>query len=768
MGTKRKRRKLKPVRLIIVLAALAFLIFAGAALGLVALSIKDLPAWNEGKLFSNASTLIYDKDSQLVAKVGEENRVPVSLSEIPEDVQEAFLAAEDHRFYEHHGIVLRAIARAAVQDVLNQRLDQGGSTITMQLVKLSFLNPEKKFKRKIQEVILTFMVENKFTKEEILEMYLNKIYLGEGAYGIQSAAQTYFDKEVSELDISEAAVLAALPQAPSALSPLRNPEGALNRRNLVLDKMAEYNYITPQQRDEAKAKPLNIKEGSSTDQYPAAYFIDYVTEQLIDKYGDQVSTGGLRVYTTLDRDIQKAAENAFNKPANFPASVRDAQNVLQPQGAAVVLDPKTGYIRAIIGGREHTHKLGFNRATDTPGRQPGSTFKPIAAYGPAIEYKGLGPATVIDDIPTRYGSYEPKNSDGRYRGLITLRSALTHSVNIAAVKVLMDHVGISEAANFARGLGIGLNPNSLGASMALGSKEVTPLQLAAAYGAFANQGIYSEPTAVLRVEAPDGTVLFEHRPKQHQAMKPTTAYLITDMLKSVVQSGTGTNARIGRPQAGKTGTSDKAKDIWFAGYTPDLVGVVYIGYDDPKSMQHAFGGTFTAGIWRQIMSEALKNVPARDFPRPSGLVSASVDSKSGMRPGPNTPPQHIVTDLFVQGTVPTAVDDTHVLMEVCATTGQLPSEYCPERLTKVLVKLPYTVPKSVADFADRAPTEVCTVHSPGNWDPNQPWPPVENSPPGQAGGDEIIPGLQQQPESEDNSANNNPAGNGWNRKKWLQ
>lgn len=712
MGGKRKRRKLRPGRFVLFIFLLLTLMGGGAALGLVAISIKDLPALSEGALLSSNSTLIYDKDNKLVAKVGIENRVPISLTEIPEQVQNAFLASEDRRFFEHHGVDLRGILRAAYIDLTGGGRHQGASTITQQLVRLSVLTPEKTFKRKIQEAILAIKVERQYSKEEILEMYLNKVYFGEGAYGIESAAQTYFAKTVAELTISDAALLVSLVKAPSLYSPYRDESGARERRNIILGQMAEYGYISRGEAAAAQSEPLNIKEGSPAGrQYPYPYFIDYVTEQLIEKYGpEKVYKQGLKVYTTLDPKIQSIAEKVMANDRNFPPSGGKEK----PQGAVVVLDPKNGQIRALVGGREHTNKLGWNRATRKPGRQPGSAFKPIAAYGPAIELKGMGTASVVDDAPVKYGNYEPHNDNRSYRGLITLKTALTYSVNVVAVKLLMDHVTIPEAISFAGRLGIKINPNTVGASMALGTEEVTPLQLAGAYAAFANHGVYTEPSAILKVQELDGTLLDEYTPAQRQAMKPATAYMVTDMLKSAVQSGTGTGAAIGRPAAGKTGTTDQGKDIWFAGYTPELVGVVWIGHDDPKPMPRSYGGTYPAPIWRQIIGQALEGKPVKNFTRPPGVVSATVDSKSGLRPGPNTPPNHLATGLFAEGTVPGKEDDTHVLMEVCATSGQLPGQYCPDRVIRTLIKLPYNVPKSVADYSERVPTEFCTVHSPGS------------------------------------------------------
>ncbi len=728
MARRPRKRRLRIGRFF---AFLGLLLFAAAGLmviGLVAVSIKDIPAWNTEALLSSNTTLIYDKDNKLVAKVGIENRVPVSISEIPNLVQKAFLAAEDHRFYQHHGIDFRGIMRAAFKDITGRGMHQGASTITQQLVKLSFLTPEKTFKRKIQEIILAAQVEHYYSKDEILEMYLNKIYFGQGAYGIQAAAQTYFKKDAKDLTLAEAALLAGIPKSPNYYSPLAakdtpdgQPHQSISRQKTILQLMADYGFITQFQAEEALKSPISITKAPT--KYPYPYFVDYVTELLIRKYGEnQVYNSGLKVYTTLDPSIQAIAEGVMSDEKNFPPP----KGKDKPQGAVVVLDPSNGHVRAIVGGREHTNRLGWNRATKKPGRQPGSTFKPIIDYGPAIEFLGMGPATVIDDAPVKYGNYEPPNFDNKFSGLITLRNALVNSVNVVAVKLLVDHVSIPKAIEFASRLGFDIEGRSVGASLALGTEEVTPLQMAGAYGAFANNGVFNDPVVILKVVGPDGTVLEEHKPRPRQVMKPTTAYLLSDMMKSATQEGTGKNANLGRPTAGKTGTTDDGKDIWFCGYTPDLVGVVWLGYDRPTPMKEAFGGGFPAKIWYKIMIQAHKDIPPRDFQRPPGIVTATVDKKSGLLPGPNTPPEHQVTDLFVEGTVPTAVDNTHVLVEICAATGLLPNRYCPDKVVRNLIKLPYTVPDYVADFNMRVPDRVCTLHGSGG----APMPPGQNGTPG--------------------------------------
>ncbi|MDD4766493.1 MAG: penicillin-binding protein 1A [Desulfotomaculaceae bacterium] len=713
---RRAKRKLNLLRLLILFIALIVVTGGVVSIGLFFTSVRDMPALTPGTLESGASSMIYDKDGNLISQIGIKNSVPVDLEYVPEQVKNAFLSIEDPGFYNHHGISMRGIARAAVSNIMSRSKSEGGSTITQQLVRTTMLSSEKTMERKIQEAVLAIQAERRYTKNEILEMYLNSIYLGEGAYGIQAASMVYFGKTVDELNLEEAALLGGLPQAPSAYSPFRDPEAAKYRRNDVLDSMVKNKCISAGEAEQAKATDIVLDDSEIAFlQYPYPYFLDYVTDQLVEKYGeDEVFKGGLRVYTTLDPDIQLIAEAAMARNDNFPASNPDENGMLQPEGATVVLEPNTGYIKALVGGREHTQRRQWNRAVNTI-RQPGSAFKPIAVYGPAIEYLGLSPASVVDDAPVSYGTYKPQNFDGRYRGLITLRTAVADSVNVAAVKVMMDYVGIDRAIEFSSRLGIDLDPASHGASMALGGldKGVTPLQMASAYGAFANSGIFVEPTAILKVEKSDGIILEQSIPRQQQVMKTTTAYLITDMLESAVQRGTGTGARIGRPVAGKTGTTDEGKDLWFVGYTPELVTAVWIGYDQPTPMEQAFGGTYPTRVWQEIMSKALRGVPSKNFAPADGIVTSTVDSKSGKLPGPNTPGNSLVTDLFIEGTVPTDTDNVHNYVEICPASGQLATSHCPNRVITTAVKLPYDVSDAVEDYSQRIPTEYCTMHGSG-------------------------------------------------------
>ncbi|MFZ5641754.1 MAG: transglycosylase domain-containing protein [Bacillota bacterium] len=726
---KKKKKKLNTLRFIIVVVVFLALVTGGSVGGLVMASLKDMPAWDPKALEPNLPSYIYDKDGNMVTSIFVENRVPVQLDQVPPQVRKAFLAIEDVRFYDHGGLDIKRIIGAAVADVKAGYAAQGASTITQQLAKIAFLNPEKSLKRKIQEAAIALQLERKYTKDQLFEMYLNRIYFGEGAYGIQSAAQVYFGRPVSELELHEAALLAGLPKAPNNYSPYKNPEAALKRRNVVLRQMAENNFASEAEVAAAMEKPIELTgtKARNMDKYPYPYFVDFVTDKLLAKYGEhKVYKGGLKVYTTLDPAIQAVAEKTLADKKNYPKSKPDKNGVVQPQAAVVVLDPHTGHIKALVGGRDHSQKLQFNRATDAY-RQPGSAFKPVVAYAPAIE-NGKSPGTSVEDLPLKVGSKEFKNYDGQYHGIVTYRTAVTHSYNIPAINVLKD-TGITKSINFAKKLGItsfvsskdNAKRNDENLSIALGglTKGITPLELAGAYGAFANKGVYVEPVAIIKVTDRNDLLLDEtdFKPKKKVAMKQTTAFLITDLLQSVVKRGTGTRAALGkRPVAGKTGTTSDYKDAWFAGYTPELVGVVWMGQDDPVPLREAngrgvTGGSFPAKIWKEVMGKALKDTPVKEFESPDGLIRDTICSISGDQPGPNCPKDDLVTEWFVKGKVPSKVCEVHVLVEVCAESNQLPNEYCPTKVSRAFVK-------GAKDSKDAIPTETCTIHGPGTAKPS--------------------------------------------------
>jgi penicillin-binding protein 1A len=607
---KRKKSRLNILQIIVVLLFLLFFITGGVASGLAYVCVRDLPVLKIDTLNKKGPSVLYDVYGKPFAELKSENYLPVKYADVPKVVRESFLAAEDARFYQHHGVDFWAILRSAWANISRQKIVQGGSTITQQVVKNTFLTPERTLKRKIQEIILALQLERRYSKEEIFMAYLNNIYFGEGARGIGAAAETYFKKQVNDLTLAEAALLAGLPQAPSYYSPFRNPQAATARRNSVLDSMVKHGFITPREREQTEQKPLNLKKNTASfsSPYPYPYFVDYVVQQVVNKYGEEyLYHGGLKIYTTLNPNIQKAAEQAVSKKANFPFTTHDNQQNVQPQAAVVVIDPQNSAIRALVGGREHTTNLGYNRATMAY-RQPGSAFKPIIAYAPALEYLNMTPKSIISDTPVSYSDYCPKNYNGRYRGTVTLKDALAYSINIPAVK-LLNQVGLTQAITFARQMGFtNIEPTREGLSVALGGlhKGVTPLQMAAAYATFANDGIYTAPEPIIRITQDNGTILEETNPVSRRVMRPQTAQMMTEMLKAAVSYGTGTQARIfGLDVAGKTGTTDRSKDIWFCGYTPHLVGVVWMGCDIPRYMSGVSGGKYCASIWRQVMLASL-------------------------------------------------------------------------------------------------------------------------------------------------------------------
>jgi len=737
---KRKKRKLNLFRAFIL--AILFIAFVGFGIsaGFVVGLVKNLPDLDSDSLNPELTTLIYDKDGKKVAELhGVENRIPVDLEQIPEELIQAFIATEDRAFYKHPGINPIAFIRAALANLRAGRIVQGGSTITMQLVENAFFaeKPERSYKRKIQEAVLAIQLERNYTKDEILEAYLNHIYFGHGAYGVQAAAQTYFGKNVEDLTLSEAAAITGVTNNPALYSPFRNEEAAKHRRAIVLDNMVEAGFITREEAEKAKKEPFNLTQlkQKSSRKYP--YFIDAVVleaEKLLKEKGMQPADlyrSGLHIYTTLDTSIQKTMEQVYSDPSNFPKSPDE----VPVQSAMVVLDPHTGEIRGLIGGREHTVERGFNRAIHSE-RQPGSAIKPVAVYAPALE-NGYTAATVIDDVPVIYHQsngkpYSPKNYDGRYRGLITIREAVRWSVNIPAVK-LLDMIGVETGYNFAKRLGLPLVPADKGLSLALGgiTRGVSPLEMASAYGAFANHGIWVEPHTITKITDHEGNILIEVNPEKRIAMSEQTAYIMTNILETVVNSGTGTRARIsGWPVAGKTGTTQLPdtpefkgrkgeKDAWFVGYTPDLVGVVWIGYDKttPKHyLRGVYGGSYAAPIWKKVMTSALKGKPAKNFERPEGIVWLSVDAKSGKLPNELTPDEFIIKEIFAKDTIPREVSDVWVEGEVCAESGKLPTEFCPEIVSKVFLKrpVPYNGTVKPEDAYLEAPKEKCDIHQDGN------------------------------------------------------
>ncbi len=602
------------------------------------------------------------------------------------------------------------------------------------------MSQEKTIKRKVQEIWLALQVENKYTKEEILEFYLNQIYFGHSANGVQSASQVYFGKNVQDLTLAEAAMLAGITRNPSIYSPYINFDRAKERQEVILNEMVKNKFISKEEAEEAKTEEIHLAGlKDSYESYKAPFFVDHVIREVVkifkEEYGitsdeafNRIYNGGLRIYTTVNMNIQKKAEQVMADPNNYPKTTIN-NDTPQPQGALVIIDHSNGHIKALVGGRQHEKKLGLNRATQSY-RQPGSSFKPISVYSPAIDL-GYTAASVVDDAPVFYKSWAPENQNRRFNGLVTIRKAIENSINVVAVKVL-DNIGINRGIEYAQKLGINSlvldgsrNDINLPA-MALGglTKGVTPLEICSAYSAFANNGIYMQPIAITKITDKEGRVLIEPVQEQRAAISEQTAFIITDMLKGVIKSGTGWRlANFPFPSAGKTGTTNDSKDIWFIGYTPYYVGAVWIGHDEPTKMTNVAGGLQPALIWKQVMETAHKGLPVKDFSRPSNIIGPiKVCSVSGKLPTElcdhDPRGSKVVTEYFIKGTEPTEYCDVHVQKDICIESNLLTSEFCPESSveTRVFIqrKEPFIPSKDgriPLDASYEVPKEYCDIHN---------------------------------------------------------
>jgi 1A family penicillin-binding protein len=561
----------------------------------------------------NRNSFIYDRSGRQLADLhGQASRVPVSLDRVPQHVQKAFIAIEDERFFDHAGVDPRAIARAFLGNVREGEIVQGGSTITQQVIKTHFLSPEKTYARKYREALLSLQFENTHSKSEILEIYLNDIYLGEGAYGVQAAAKNYFNKDVGELSLAEGALLAGITQAPSHFDPYDNPAGAVGRRNTVLDKMVKLGMADSAAAREAQGSPLALRD---RDRPPGKaselFYIDHVIDEAVRLVGNEaVFGGGLKISTAYDPAVQWAVDRAVSREKFQDELV---------QCGLVLLDSQTGEILSLVGGRSYEAVRGFNRATQLR-RQPGSAMKPLAVYGPAFE-EGYGKDFIVEDSPRSWNGYTPRNYDGGYWGNITVERALRWSRNVAAVW-LLDRIGIDRGYEFASRLGIRLEKEDKYLSLALGglTRGVSPMEMAGAYACFANGGSYTPPHAVTLIEDHDGKVLYK-APGPVPVMKQSTAALMTEVLKSVVREGTGRPAAIkGFAVAGKTGTTElpgdrrrKAgggnKDAWFVGYVGRYTGALWVGYDERDMDDRHYltrGGDMAAGIFGRVLDSVLE------------------------------------------------------------------------------------------------------------------------------------------------------------------
>lgn len=575
------------------------------------------------RLIPDAASQILDSKGKVIHTTqSKEKRVPVDLQKIPVKVRNAFIAIEDNRFYEHGGIDIRGTARAIVS-TLSGREVQGGSTITQQLAKNAFLSQDRTLKRKINEAFYARELERKYTKDEILSFYLNRIYFGHGTYGIESASYFYFGKHVDQLSLAEAATLAAIPKSPNYYNPIANPKESDARKNLVLDQMVKYNMLKPEEAEAAKKVKVVLDKGTGSSNFDyRGYIFDMVLQQTTEKLSDiDPYTSGLKIYTTIDSDMQEQAEKALRHLDNYSKYV-DGKKLTQPQVALAAVEPTTGHIKALIGGRGQDK---FNRAYLAT-RQPGSSFKPFV-YLTAMQ-NGMTPATVIEDKQEDFGGgFKPFNSDMQEHGKVSLRTALSRSLNIPTAKIAQ-MVGPEKIVENAVKMGISTlvdsgKYNDYNLSMALGglSHGVTPLEMAAAYGVFATNGMYTKPIIISKILDRDGKVIFEAKPKLQQVLSPGPCYLVTNMLQDVLVSGTAGGMGIGRPAAGKTGTTDNYNDAWFVGFTPNLSTAVWVGDDNNQSI-HMYGSGAPLDIWHQFMLNAHSGLPWAGFSNPGVAVPA--------------------------------------------------------------------------------------------------------------------------------------------------
>ena len=625
---------------------------------------------------------LYAVDGRFIAELGLERRTLVKLDEIPQTVQQAFVITEDKRFYSHAGVDWRRVFGALARDILARGWDQGFSTITMQLARNVFperLSREKTLVRKLREAKVAREIEAKYDKKKILELYLNQISLGNGAFGVEVASQRYFGKSVRDLNIAEAATLAALPKAPERYNPRKHPDRAIQRRNTVIELMRENGAISDADASVARAFPLQLANKEEAGDV-APYFVEWIRQQLDAQFGKQLYEQGLKVYTTLDLDMQSAAERALERQlrlietgkygkfdhesyehyvARSLAGTEPGENSPYLQGAFIAEDPRNGAIRAMVGGRDF-YDSKFNRATQAL-RQPGSAFKPIV-YAAAVQ-NGRPPSYIVNDspivVPLGGGAgkdWAPKNYDGKFLGPMPMRRGLYESRNIVAIKIGME-LGEQTVINEARNFGI-TTPIPPYPSIHIGAADVYPMEMISAYSTFSNQGIRPTPNAILRVENARQEVLWQQTPARSQVLSPEEAWIMVDMMKDVIRRGTAAGSVWGAgfhlPAGGKTGTTNDGTNVWFIGYTADLLAGVWMGFDRPQMIMHdAQGGRLAAPAWTQFMTEVYRRKPAPpDWPMPPTIITREIDVATGLLQSPYCPPENVRTEFFIPGTEP--------------------------------------------------------------------------------------------------------------------
>lgn len=665
---------MKSIKHRIVIAAAMFLIilFTMSAALFIIFDVGNWQKLDPDKLHVLAQTSsIYDRNEELLSKLrGSENRTLLSLADIPKHTQLAFIAAEDLRFYAHNGIDIYRMLGALRNNLKSGSLAEGASTITQQLAKLTHLSSQKTIRRKLEEIYLAFQIEQQYSKDEILQMYLNTVYFGRGAYGIQAAARAFFGVDAGDLSIAQSASLAASIKAPSIYAPHISPQSNRSRRDYILDVMAENGFISQPEYNEALSESVWVL-AQTEEVLLDNWYVDEVIHESANLLGitqDEVIRSGFSIYTAYDPSLQHTADSVYTNKKLFPSSAADGTPV---QSAMAVIDTHTGAIRAMIGGRDYTVKRGLNRATQMR-RQPGSALKPLSVYGPALE-KGYTTASVLLDEKTSFsGGYAPQNAGDKYYGKVTLRTALRNSLNIPAVR-LLEEIGIDSAIGYLSKMGIPTQESDRNLSLALGSMTygVTPVELAAAYVPFANGGVYHAPYCIERIMNSSGTVIYQREENSERVISEQNAYLMTSLLQSVVSNGTGTRMlSANTPVAGKTGTVSMRggnRDIWMAAYNSEISVSVWMGFDQTDSAHKIpngiTGGKNTASVAAAFFKEVYAGKEKPQFSSPDGMVWLTLDKRaitargSVMLAGDTTPKDYRFSEVFTASNRPYTVSD---------------------------------------------------------------------------------------------------------------
>lgn len=656
-----------------------WLLGIAALLSITAAVVLDFGAWvglDEAKLLNlRRTTLMYDSgDAEVAGLYLGENRMPVDVSKLPAYVRYAFVAAEDARFYAHHGVDLWRIGGAIMANLKSGGYSEGASTISQQLIKLTHLSPKKTLARKANEAMLALALEARYPKDKILEMYMNTVYFGHGAYGIEAAARAYFSKKAPELTLAESALLAAVIKSSAGFAPHIHPEKALARRNRILADMHELHYISPQEYAAAVKQPLKLKEShKSMPEY--GWYIDYAlseAEKLLDLKADELISGGYRIYTAMDTALQDRAQRVF-KSAEFPP---DSPDGTPCQGAFCAVDNRSGAILAMIGGRRYDVRRGLNRACDVK-RQPGSAIKPLAVYAPAIDSFGYLPSSFLSDAPTEFNGWFPHNAGGRYRGIVTLRQAMAASINVAAVG-LLDNIGVKAGIDFLNSVGIATDSRDEFLPLALGAMTygVSPLELCGAVSTFAREGLYTKPHAIRYILDAQGQIIYVHKGEYTRVMAKQSAYMMTEMMQSVVRQGTASRLRaLDMPIGAKTGTAalDETatgitgnRDIWLTSAVPSMTTTVWMGFDRTDSTHFlpdsASGSNQPARLTAALMQSAeARRYTQGSFSRPAGIREVMLDGWALdnlhvlMLAGADTPSNLMIREIFPSESVPEKV-----------------------------------------------------------------------------------------------------------------